>query len=114
MIGGGTAFAVGGVGTAAAREGRRQGASAENTIYEIVEASADFDTLVAALEETGLDAVLDGTDDQYTVFAPTDGAFSSVNTSNLSTEELTNVLLYHVTGAAVTAGRSLTRRRWRC
>lgn len=39
---------------------QRQGASAENTIYDIAAGNDDFSTLVAALDETGLDDVLDG------------------------------------------------------
>lgn len=88
---------VGGVGTAGARRGKRAGASAENTLFEIVEGSDAFDTLESALAATGLDGVLDAEDDQYTVFAPTDAAFAGVDTSGLTTEQLTNVLLYHVT-----------------
>lgn len=71
--------------------------SAENTIVEIAAGSDDFETLVAALEATGLDTVLNSDDDQYTVFAPTDDAFDGVDTSQLSAEALENILHYHVT-----------------
>lgn len=93
----GAILSVGGVGTVSARNGKRKGASAENTIVEIAAGSDDFETLVAALEATGLDTVLNSDDDQYTVFAPTDDAFDGVDTSQLSAEALENVLLYHVT-----------------
>ena len=92
----GALLALGGVGTAGAREGRRQGASAEKTIFEIAAASDDFDTLEFALEATGLEAVLDSNDGQYTVFAPTDDAFGAI-TVPADLDVLADVLLYHVT-----------------
>lgn len=103
-IGGiGIALGTGAVGTAAAGKGRRQGASAPNTLFDIVERSDDFDTLELALEATGLDAVLDG-DDQYTVFAPTDDAFvdllealDATPAELLARDDLETILLYHVT-----------------
>lgn len=49
----------------------------DQTITEIAVADGRFTYLVAALQATGLDAVLDG-DGQYTVFAPTDAAFEQV------------------------------------
>jgi uncharacterized surface protein with fasciclin (FAS1) repeats len=101
-IGGSTALLAGGVGAASARG--RKGASAENTIVEIAKASDDFEILVAALEETGLDTVLDSNDDQYTVFAPTDAAFGDLLEALdataeelLARDDLQSILLYHVT-----------------
>lgn len=101
-IGGSTVLLAGGVGAASARA--RKGASAEKTIVEIAEASDDFEILVAALEETGLDAVLDSNDDQYTVFAPTDAAFEALLDDLgitagdlLNNPDLEDILLYHVT-----------------
>lgn len=100
----GALFAVAGSGTAIARERRRQGASAEQTIFEIAAGNQDFEILVAALEETGLDAVLDSDGRQLTVFAPTDRAFEDLlEELDLTAEELlnspnlANILLYHVT-----------------
>lgn len=96
-------LSVGGVGTAAARG--REGASAGNTIFDIVEGNGDFESLELALEETGLDAVLDSDDDQYTVFGPTDDAFAELLDALgisagelLADEDLPSILLYHVTG----------------
>jgi uncharacterized surface protein with fasciclin (FAS1) repeats len=93
----------GGIGTAAARRGKRQGASAPNTLFDIVKGSDDFDILELALEETGLDAVLDGRR-QFTVFAPTDEAFGvllealGVSAGELlARDDLATILLYHVT-----------------
>lgn len=100
----GALLAVGGVGTASARMGKRKGASAEDTIYEIAAGNSSFDVLVAALEETGLDAVLDSNDDQFTVFAPTDAAFEALladlgisAADLLASPDLEDILLYHVT-----------------
>jgi len=64
-----------------------------------------FTTLVMALQRTGLDATLAAAGD-FTVFAPTDDAFAAagINLDDLSNEALTEVLLYHVLGAAVPAG----------
>lgn len=93
----GLLLAIGGVGTVAARNGRREGASADGTIYEIAAASDDFETLVWALDATGLAAVLGDDDGQYTVFAPTDEAFECVDLSGLDLDDLEDVLLYHVT-----------------
>ncbi|WP_276259343.1 fasciclin domain-containing protein [Haloglomus litoreum] len=106
-LGVGTALLVGGVGLAGARgrpEGRpRQGASAPATVFELAEGSDDFDILELALEETGLDSVLDG-DGQYTVFAPTDAAFAELLDALgigagdlLADPDLADILLYHVT-----------------
>lgn len=47
------------------------------TISSIVADSPDHNTLEAALAATELTATLDGTD-EYTLFAPTDDAFTSL------------------------------------
>lgn len=100
----GALFALGGVGTASARKGKRQGASAGETITDIAAGDGRFEVLVAALQETGLDEVLDGDDGQYTVFAPTDDAFGDLLDELgitagelLASDDLANILLYHVT-----------------
>ncbi|MBT8319530.1 MAG: fasciclin domain-containing protein [Gramella sp.] len=71
------------------------------TIVEIAEANGNFTILLDLLEQTGLKPVFEGTD-QFTVFAPTDGAFLQFLDENpnfdLSNNELlTAVLTYHVT-----------------
>lgn len=74
-----------------------------NSIVDIAASDSRFDTLVAALQATGLDAALDGPG-PFTVFAPTDAAFAALLSDlGLTAEELladtalvTNVLLYHV------------------
>lgn len=69
------------------------------TINDIAESIPEFSTLAGLLDATGLDAALDGKK-QYTVFAPTNSAFEAlfavVDPSSLTTEQVTDVLLYHV------------------
>ncbi|MFC6862349.1 fasciclin domain-containing protein [Halomicroarcula sp. GCM10025817] len=106
-VGGAGILLTAGVGTAAARNGQRQGASGDQTIFEIADGSDDFDILELALEETGLDDVLDAKGKQYTVFAPTDAAFQAlIDTPGDAIEDagdllalpnLADILLYHVT-----------------
>ncbi|MCC6725353.1 MAG: fasciclin domain-containing protein, partial [Saprospiraceae bacterium] len=71
-------------------------------IAEVVVDGADFSDLEIALQRTNLTSVLEGTG-PFTVFAPTNAAFDKagidVNTIDVAT--LTDVLLYHVLGAAV-------------
>lgn len=60
-----------------------------------------FDTLIFALEATGLDMVLDSRNGQVTVFAPIDAAFEALPDGLLGTlvgdpDLLAEVLLYHV------------------
>ena len=67
-----------------------------------------FNTLVAALEATGLDATLDDTGSSYTVFAPTDDAFAllgedTINGLLADPDTLSNILTYHVIGSEVNA-----------
>ncbi|MFO8145821.1 MAG: fasciclin domain-containing protein [Gillisia sp.] len=73
-----------------------------NSIADIVENSADYSSLNAALEVAGLKATLAG-DTEYTVFAPNNAAFSAfladngyANLSAVPVDVLTQVLLNHV------------------
>lgn len=74
----------------------------ELTIYETAVANADLTTLVEALERTGLDATLDA-EGTYTVFAPTNDAFTAAGVSldDFTEDELTNLLLNHVLSTEV-------------
>jgi len=72
------------------------------TIPEVADEAGIFTTLVAALQETGLDAALTN-EGPFTVFAPTDAAFSNLLSALditaeqlLADPDLPNVLLYHV------------------
>ncbi len=64
-----------------------------------------FTTLVNAVESTELTSTLMYSGD-YTVFAPTDAAFGKLPAGlleSLTTEQLTNILTYHVIGAEIFA-----------
>ena len=91
----------------------------QKTITEIASETQRFSILTAALERTGLDDVLNGTD-EYTVFAPNDVAFTNLlgalNVSNLDEliaavggeDALANILLYHVLVGEVKAAQVTT------
>ncbi|HEY7885413.1 MAG TPA: fasciclin domain-containing protein, partial [Cellvibrionaceae bacterium] len=71
------------------------------SIVDVAVDNGNFTTLVAALEATGLDDVLDDPDGTFTVFAPTDDAFALLGEETISalladTDTLSNILLYHV------------------
>ena len=80
-----------------------------DTIYDIASTNGNFTVLTSLLDATGLNAALDGKG-QFTVFAPTDAAFTNLIAALVgaigqeATDDLlndldflTNVLLYHVT-----------------
>jgi uncharacterized surface protein with fasciclin (FAS1) repeats len=97
------------------------------TIVDVVLAKdGEFDVLEAAVIEAGLAGALSSTDDQYTVFAPTDAAFVATFRSLLGNNALTeadviafieaggvdtafgsgalaDILLYHVTNGRRTS-----------
>lgn len=106
--GAGTLLTIGGVGTAAARNGKRQGASGDKNLVEKAIAlnssgpyAGMFDELIAAVIANNLDDDLSDPDVQYTVFAPTDDAFEAVYAADNGIDEAADVpasvLLYHVT-----------------
>lgn len=75
------------------------------TVADVAAANGSFTTLVAALQATGLDAVLDNTATDFTVFAPTDAAFALLGQETIDAlladpEALSNILLYHVVSGA--------------
>lgn len=78
------------------------------TIAEIAAGDANFSTLVSALDRVGLTSVLNGSG-SYTVFAPTNTAFQNagIDLDQLTDDELTSVLLYHVIGGASIASTDL-------
>ena len=74
-------------------------------IVETAVANGSFETLVAALQATGLDSTLENADGSFTVFAPTDAAFDMLPTGVVSallndTDALSAVLLQHVISGA--------------
>lgn len=79
------------------------------TIFNIVEDSDDHETLEAALNASGLNAVLNDPEVDLTLFAPTDEAFDALGTvvDDLladPTGALVNVLLYHVVNGTNLSG----------
>ncbi|MBL8860392.1 MAG: fasciclin domain-containing protein [Planctomycetes bacterium] len=76
-------------------------AQAPNLVQTAV-ANGNFTTLVAALQATGLDVALSGTD-RFTVFAPTDAAFAALPPGTVQTllqpenlATLSTILRHHV------------------
>ena len=81
------------------------------SLVDVASANGSFTTLVAALQATGLDTVLANVDNDYTVFAPTDAAFAKLTADtleSLTTEQLTNILMYHVLPGKVLADGAIT------
>ena len=75
--------------------------SPPSSIVDVAVANGSFTTLVAALQATGLDTVLDDPEATFTVFAPTDAAFGLLGQGTVSAllydpDTLKNILLYHV------------------
>ncbi len=112
-----TAVAVAAVGPASASarfDGNAVPASAKKDIVETAVAAGKFDTLTALLKEAGLVKTLKGKG-PYTVFAPTDKAFSKVPKATLDAlakdkAKLRSVLLYHVAKGKLTAKKVVKRK----
>src|SRR5699024_2301705 len=78
----------------------------DQTIVEVAQANGNFTTLVSALQDAGLVDALNA-EGPYTVFAPTDDAFASLPDGlleSLTTDQLTEILSYHVLTAEVMSG----------
>jgi len=78
------------------------------SIVDIAVDNGSFKILVAALQATGLDAVLAG-DGPFTVFAPTDEAFAKLPEGTVEAllqdkETLSAILTYHVVPGALKSG----------
>lgn len=84
------------------------------SIVDVAVDAASFTTLVAALQATGLDAVLANTDTEFTVFAPSDAAFAllgqdTIDALLLDTDTLRSILLNHViSGATILQDAAVT------
>ena len=80
--------------------------SFSQTVMSIIEDSPAHNTLESLINSAGLNATLSGAG-TFTVFAPTDAAFASLDPALVSTltgdptGKLTKALLYHVLGAEV-------------
>jgi uncharacterized surface protein with fasciclin (FAS1) repeats len=107
-----TAVALAAVGPASA-SARPAGSAAKQDIVETAVAAGKFDTLTALLKQAGLVKALQGKG-RYTVFAPTDKAFSKVPKATLDAlakdkAKLRAVLLYHVAKGKLTAAKVVKR-----
>jgi transforming growth factor-beta-induced protein len=75
-------------------------------IVDVAQENDGFETLLSAIESTGLTTTLQFLG-PFTTFAPTDAAFANLPDgllASLTTEQLTEVLLYHVIGNDITSG----------
>jgi uncharacterized surface protein with fasciclin (FAS1) repeats len=92
----------------AAQPARVQAAAPSKDIVATAVDAGQFKTLVAAVQAAGLVGTLQGAG-PYTVFAPTDIAFSAIPTATLQSllndpKALGDILLYHVLSGEVKAG----------
>ena len=85
-------------------------AVAQTTVMDVIAGSPDHTSLRAALFQEGLDVVLSDASAEFTVFAPTNASFDALASALgtdlngvLALSNLTDVLTYHVLGAAVPA-----------
>lgn len=86
---------------------KRAPAQETGTIVEVASQNGSFETLVKAVQAAGLAETLNG-EGPFTVFAPTDEAFSKLPEGALedllaNEEQLKKVLTYHVVPGRVTA-----------
>ena len=84
------------------------GVIAQNSIYDIVANSSDHTTLELAIDTCGLTSTLQGAG-TFTLFAPTDAAFSALPQGTIAAllndlPLLTNILLHHALGDTVMSG----------
>jgi len=84
-----------------------------NTVWDIIQESANHNTLELAINLAGLSSALEG-DGPLTVFAPTDAAFSALPAGVLQSlladpqGELSDALKYHVVGGVAALSNALT------
>ena len=78
-----------------------------STVTELADENDKLETLASAVKAAGLDDDLDAEDKKFTVFAPTDNAFSSIEDGDLKKDKslVQKVLKYHViVGKEITSG----------
>ncbi len=95
-------------GSAGTGTGGSAGSPMSMTVYDVASASPDYSSLVAAVDKAGLAPALQDSSATLTVFAPDNEAFAALLTAigassldDLTVEQLTPVLLYHVLGMEV-------------
>lgn len=82
------------------------GPGTEMNIVETADSEENLSTLAQAIADAGLTSTLEG-DGPFTVFAPTNAAFDELpdgTLSSLSTEELAEILTFHVIEGEIMAG----------
>ncbi len=74
-------------------------------VVQMAQLNPAFSTLVGAVVDADLAGTLSDATATYTVFAPTDAAFEAIasTVASLTTQQLTDVLLYHVLDSQVLA-----------
>jgi transforming growth factor-beta-induced protein len=78
----------------------------ETNIIDVAEEAGGFETLLGALEATGLKTTLQFLE-PFTVFAPNDGAFAALpegTIESLTADQLTQILTYHVIDSEIFSG----------
>lgn len=105
-----TAFAVSAAAPASAHGHKSHSESSQPNIVAAAQGTGVHNTLVAAVQAADLAGTLSNPG-PFTVFAPTDTAFSNLPDGTVDTllkpqnkGTLTNVLVYHVVSGAVTSG----------
>jgi uncharacterized surface protein with fasciclin (FAS1) repeats len=85
------------------------GATADETVAEVINGNESFSILEEAITEAGLEATL-SQPGPYTIFAPTDAAFEALPTETLQAlqrpenrDKLQQILSYHVVPSAITS-----------
>lgn len=81
---------------------------AYGTVVDAAAKRYDFSTLVQFVIDAGLVETLSNEDASFTVFAPTNEAFAKLPTdvvNSLTTQDLVNILTYHVVPTQVTSGQ---------
>ncbi|MFH5831058.1 fasciclin domain-containing protein [Halalkalibaculum sp. DA384] len=87
-------------------DGNGMGPDTEMNIVEQAESSDDLSTLVQAISDAGLAGTL-ASDGPFTVFAPTNAAFNALpegTLSSLSSEQLADILTFHVIPGEIMSG----------
>lgn len=85
--------------------------AAPMSVVDVAVENGNFNTLVGALQATGLDMVLGDLNSEFTVFAPSDAAFAKLpagTLANLTSDQLSAILLYHVLPGKVMSDGAIT------
>jgi uncharacterized surface protein with fasciclin (FAS1) repeats len=69
---------------------------ATKNAMEVLESDPQFSSFAAAIKKVGLDAEIKRFPARFTIFAPNNQAFSSVNVANLPDSAVRNIIRYHV------------------